>query len=41
MRFHAPETLIDRLRERWGRELDAIESEYDAVILDGGLGTAL
>ncbi len=41
MRFTVPDALIRSLPERWGRALDEIEREYDAVILDGGLGTAL
>jgi hypothetical protein len=40
-RFHVPEGLVERLREHWGRALDDIEREHDAVILDGGLGPAL
>jgi hypothetical protein len=41
MPFDVPNSLFQRLRDHWGRPLDAIEREYDAVILDGGLGTAL
>lgn len=41
MRFVVPEVLFQRLRDRAGRALDHIEREYDAAILDGGLGTAL
>ena len=41
MRFDVPSSMIERLRERWGRDLDDIEREHDAVVLDGGLGPAL
>lgn len=41
MRFDVPDTLIQQLRDHWRRDLDDVEREHDAVVLDGGLGPAL
>ena len=38
MRFAVSGEMVDQLRARWGRELDTVERERDAVVLDGGLG---